>query len=317
MRVLMTGATGLIGKVVGERLVKKGHTVVVLSRDAGRAKKNLSFAAEAFSWDGQSASIPSEAFTGIEGIIHLAGEPIGEGRWNEEKKRRIHDSRVLGTRKLVEALAKHPTCREALKVFVQGSAIGIYGNRGGEVLVESSPSRQEDFLSKVVHEWEVAAGELKMKLAERSSGSAPRLPIVRTGVVLSKAGGALVKMLPVFSAGLGGVLGSGEQWMSWIHIDDIAELFVFCLENEAVDGVLNGVAPKPVQNSEFTAELGRALKRPAFFKVPALALKLALGEMAGTVLASARVLPQRTQEFGFVFRYPNLNQALKEILGKE
>ena len=311
MRVLLTGATGLIGREVGKLLVANGHEVRVLSRDPRRAGRDLPFPAMAFEWDSESETFPSEALTGIEGVIHLAGEPIAEGRWTEDKKRKIRDSRVQGTRRLVQALLsrKETDGRTDLKAFVSGSAIGYYGDRDDETLTEASP-KGEGFLADLVAEWEAQPDLLKAAL-----GPAVRVAKVRTGVVFTRRGGALAKMLPVFTRGVGGKLASGQQWMSWIHIEDIARLFVFCLENPGAEGVFNGTAPEPARNDRFTVALSRAVGRPVFLPVPETALKLALGEMASALLGSQRVIPQRAQELGFEFRFPELVPALEDLGG--
>jgi uncharacterized protein len=299
MRVLMTGATGLIGKETGKRLIESGHEITALVRDPERARKELPFPAKLIKWNAGDV-IPSEAFTGVEGVIHLAGEPVADGRWTEERKQKIRDSRVKGTRELVSAILD---TKLALKVFVLGSAIGFYGDTGDNAVDENS-APGSGFLADVVRDWEAQVEPLS---------ASSRVAIIRTSVVLSRHGGAMEKLLPMFEKGVAGHLGNGQQWMSWIHLEDIARLFAFALENEKAQGVLNGAAPEPVRNDRFTKELARALEKPVFLPVPEAALKLALGEMSATILASQRVLPKKTEEAGFKFDHPEIVEALTEI----
>lgn len=304
MRVLMTGATGLIGKETGKRLVQNGHQLVVLSRDPNRARLQLPFPAEIHAWQEQEP-VPAEAIAGIDGIIHLAGEPVADGRWTEQRKERIYNSRVLGTRRIVEAVLQSQT-RGKLKVFVLGSAIGFYGSRGDDVIDESAP-RGSDFLSGVVNDWENELNLLSEKLPE------VRIAKMRTGVVFARSGGALAKMFPVFARGVGGRLGLGQQWMSWIHLNDIARAMIFALETPLASGVFNATAPEPVRNERFTVELARALQRAVFLPVPEAAIRALFGEMSQVVLASQRVLPKRLEESGFRFEYPEFTKAIHEI----
>ena len=299
MRVLMTGATGLIGKEIGKRLAAGGHEIVVVSRHTeGLA---LPFPARAFSWAGGDQEFPLSALEGVDVVVNLAGEPIAEGRWNDEKKKRIRDSRVLGTRRLIEAIRQ---CKLGPRALVQGSAIGYYGDRGDEVLNESSPIG-EGFLAEVVRDWESEA------MSAKDAGL--RVAIVRTSLVLSSRGGALLKLLPLFAKGLGGQLGGGQQWMSWVHIEDIARIFVYCAEYDSAVGVFNASAPEPVRNDRFTLLLARALDRTPFLPVPESALKLALGEAASAVLSSGRVQAQRLAELGFQFKFADLQDAFANL----
>ena len=308
MRVLVTGATGLIGKEIGKLLVESGHELVVVSRNPAKARLDLPFPAEIFAWQGESEQFPKAALQGVEGVIHLAGESVASGRWTPERKKSIRDSRVMGTRRLVEAISQLGNSDHPLKTFISGSAIGIYGDRGDEILTEDS-APGGDFLSHVTRDWEGEADAL----TRNSKTKHIRVAKIRTSVVISRHGGALEKMLPVFSRGLGGKLGSGQQWMSWIHLEDIARLFVFALETENVSGALNGAAPEPARNERFTVALARALGRSVFLPVPDAALKVALGEMSEAVLGSQRVSAAYVQELGFQFRHPELVPALEEI----
>ncbi len=292
MRALVTGATGTIG----ERLVRAlGPDTIVLSRSPERAKKQLGV--EARAWDGQ-ATVDVD---GIDAIFHLAGEPVAEGRWNTEKKRRIRDSRVLGTRALVQSIA---AAKSKPAVLVSASAVGFYGDRGDEVLTEASAGG-DGFLSEVCREWESEA------MAAESHGA--RAAQVRVGIVLAREGGAFAKMLPLFRSGLAGRLGSGKQWMPWIHVDDIVALFLHAAHAD-VHGALNGVAPDIVTNADFTKALAKAVNRPAFFAAPKLLLSLALGETADVVVASQRAIPKKTLASGFIYREPKLEHALASLL---
>jgi hypothetical protein len=278
MNITISGASGFIGRHLMKSLAQAGHSMRALSRHAP----------------------PAESLREADVIIHLAGEPIAQ-RWTTEAKRRIRESRVAGTRNLVEALARLPRRPEAL---ICASAIGYYGSRGDEILTESS-APGSDFLAEVCAAWE--------REAQAAEAFGLRVVRVRTGLVLDAHGGALQRMLPPFRMGVGGRLGSGQQWMSWIHLKDLAALFQFAVESQ-IRGPLNGVAPHAVTNSDFTRELARALRRPAVFPVPAFALRLLFGEMADVLLASQRVAPGAAQAAGFRFRFPQLAPALASLL---
>lgn len=301
MRVLITGATGLIGREVGKILAEKGISLNVVSRSPNRARLELPFPADIFEWQGESDVFPARALDNVDAVLHLAGEPVASSRWTEEKKKSIYDSRVLGTKRLVEAIGKNPG---KISAFIGGSATGIYGDRGDDVLNETSGAA-DDFLAKVCIDWEKEIDGFTEVTGKRSVK-------IRTGIVLSRHGGALEKLLPIFQKGLGGRLSNGQQWMSWIHIEDIARLFVYALENE-VSGVLNGTSPEPARNERFTVALARALGRPVFLPVPGSALKIAFGEMSTALLGSQRIMPERVIEAGFEFHYPELVKALNEV----
>jgi uncharacterized protein len=241
-----------------------------------------------------------ESLTGIDAVIHLAGEPVAQ-RWTVAAKRRIRDSRVLGTRRLVAAIAK---LNKKPAVLVCASAVGYYGSRGDEQLFESSLPGS-GFLADVCRQWESEA--------DAATALGLRVAKIRTGIALGLGGGALAAMLPAFKLFAGGTFGSGRQWMPWIHIDDLVELFRFAVENR-VSGVCNGVAPEPVANARFTAELGLALHRPALLRIPAFALKALMGEMATMVLGSQRAYPATAKALGFQWRYPLLGEALRNLL---
>jgi uncharacterized protein (TIGR01777 family) len=235
-------------------------------------------------------------------VIHLAGEPLVQ-RWSAEAKRRIHDSRVVSTRNLVAAMAK---LAKKPAVLVSSSAIGYYGSRGDEVLDESSAPGQ-GFLPELCAEWE--------KEARAAEALGVRVVCMRTGVALDPRGGALKKMLPPFKMGVGGRLGDGRQWMSWIHVEDLVSLFRFAMETDSVRGPVNGVAPNPVTNADFTKALGSAVHRPAIFPVPSFGLKMLFGEMSEVLLDSQRVTPKAAEAAGFRCRFPQLDGALKDLLG--
>lgn len=300
MKVVISGGTGFLGRRLSEALVAEGHQVVGLSRRpaAGRGGPGVTLA----QWIADPAGLAT-VLDGAGAVVNLAGESIGGRRWNAAHKARIRSSRVDTTRQIVAALAMLPTP----PVFVSGSATGYYGDRGADTLTESSPPG-DDFLSQVCLEWEREA----MNAAPRA-----RVALVRTGLVLERGGGALPQMLLPFKWFAGGPLGSGAQYMSWIHRKDWVNLVRWLITTAAAQGPYNATAPNPVTNREFARTLGAALHRPSFMPAPAFALKIALGEMAGPLLlAGQRVLPQRALEGGFTFTYPTLEEALAAIVGR-
>ncbi|MFN0087014.1 MAG: TIGR01777 family oxidoreductase [Blastocatellia bacterium] len=300
MKILMTGATGLIGKRLSERLMGEGHELSILSRrpDAGRMAPGM----KTWRWSTEEEPPPREAIEGVDAVIHLAGEPVAAGRWTAEQKRRIRDSRVKGTRNLVDGIKR---AASAPGIFVSSSAVGYYGDRGEEILDEKAHPGT-GFLSEVSEAWEWEA--------ERAADAGVRVATVRTGVVLASEGGALEKMLTPFRLGLGGSLAGGRQWFPWIHIDDIVGILRHGLVTPNLQGPINGVAPGIVRNEEFTRALAAALHRPALFPVPEFALRVMMGEMAGVVLASQRVVHGVALETGYQFQYPKLEPALEAIL---
>jgi uncharacterized protein (TIGR01777 family) len=297
VNLTMTGASGLIGRRLIRNLSNAGHKLTVLSRHAGtHVPKNVAVEV----WDPMKGAAPESGLRGADAVIHLAGEPVAQ-RWNAEAKRRIRDSRVAGTRNLVSTLTR---MSEAPRILVSASAVGYYGSRGDEVLREDS-GPGDSYLAEVCEAWE--------REAEAASALGIRVVRIRIGIVLDAKGGALRQMLPPFRIGVGGKLGDGRQWMSWIHLDDLAAMFQFALENP-VRGAWNGVAPIPVSNADFTRALARTIHRPAIFPVPVLALKLLFGEMSEILLASQRVVPAAAEAAGFRFRFPELGGALANVL---
>jgi hypothetical protein len=300
LRIAVTGASGLIGRALVPFLTTGGHTLVRMARKRRAA-------ADEASWDWELGRIDAARLEGIDAVVHLAGENIG-ARWTQRRKRQIRDSRGIGTRFLAETLAR---LARRPRVLVSASAVGIYGNRGDQALTESSSTTAgaSDFLTEVGREWEAAT--------EPARAADIRVVLPRFGVVLTPAGGALGRMLPAFRLGLGGPLGSGRQQMSWIAMDDLIGAIHYVLMSESLAGPVNATAPYPVSNREFAETLGRVLGRPALVSVPATVLRLAFGEMAEVaLLAGARVLPARLQESGYAFRYPELETALRHLLGR-
>jgi hypothetical protein len=305
VRILVTGATGLIGVKLVEVLRDRGDEVVALSREPERAERSLSAGAQAVAWpDPVAAPPPAQALAGADAVVNLMGEPISQ-RWSDAVKRRIHDSRVLGTRQLVAGIRQLPEA-ERPQILVSQSATGYYGPRAEETLDESA-SPGSDFLAGVVVAWEVEAR------AAESLGV--RVALTRTGVVLTEAGGALGKMLPPFKAGIGGPVAGGRQYISWVHVDDVTGAILHALDDERMRGPVNVTAPAPVTNREFSKALGHVLHRPAVAPVPKLALQLLYGEMAVIVVTGQRVVPQRLQELGYSFRQTDLEPALADVLG--
>ena len=301
MRVLVTGATGLIGSAVCDALLARGDEVVGLSRDPEKARQtNPTVTWHA--WDAGTERPPPAAFAEVDGVVNLIGEEINQ-RLTEEAKKRILESRVTATRNLlqgVEAAGVRP------KVFVGQSAIGYYGDRGAAIIDEESPPG-DGFAAEVPIQWERAEQEAE-RLFER-------VVILRTGLVLSKHGGLVKQLLVPFKLGLGGPIAGGEQFMSWIHIDDEVGVILWALDHESVTGILNATAPEPVTNRELSKALGRALHRPAVFPVPKFAVTLLRGsELADTVAGGARVLPRRALDLGYEFQHPEIGGALESAL---
>lgn len=299
MNALVTGATGFIGRHLLARLDRP----TVLSRNAARAEKELAeFSAKAFAWDPLAGPPPAEAFSGVDTVIHLAGEPVADRRWNAAKKQAIRDSRVIGTRNLVDAIERLDA---RPRVLVSCSAVGYYGDRGDEPLDEASRPA-DDFLAHVCIDWE--------KEAARAESLGLRVAHVRVGVVLGREGGALPKMLTPFKLGLGGRLGSGRQWMPWVHVDDVVGIMLHAATCDQVRGPINATAPGAATNVEFTKALGKALGRPTIFPMPAAVFKLLVGEFAQIVLSSQKIAPQVAQETGYRFAHPEIGPALADLV---
>ncbi|HXI57022.1 MAG TPA: TIGR01777 family oxidoreductase [Polyangia bacterium] len=302
MRILIAGAAGLIGTRLATASAAAGDTVSALVRDVSRASRRLP-GATLHAWEGTAGQPPAAAFDGVDGVVNLMGESISKGRWSEARKKVLRDSRIVSTRALVDAL-RGLTRRP--RVLVSASAVGYYGDRGDEILTEAS-APGTGFLSDLARDWEAEA--------LRAQELGMRVVLIRTGVVLDRHGGMLGTVLPVFRLGLGGRIGSGQQWFPWIHVDDEVGLIRHALTAEGVTGPLNAVAPEPVTNREFTSVLAATLSRPAALAAPAFALRMAVGAKADDVLlASQRAMPVRTLETGFQFRYPLLRPALKAAL---
>jgi uncharacterized protein (TIGR01777 family) len=303
MNVLVTGATGLIGRALCRQLTADGHTVVAVSRSPENASDLNARRVE--QWKPLSGPPPESALQGVDAVIHLAGEPIAARRWTDDQKKRIRDSRVVGTANLVSGIA---AMTKKPQVLVSGSAVGYYGERGDEQLEESSPPG-EGFLAETSEEWEAAAAAVE--------DHGVRCVQIRTGVVLSPEGGAMQKMLPPFKLGVGGPLGSGRQWFPWIHIKDIVGIFRHAMMTSALSGPVNGVAPEPVTNAEFTRALAAVLHRPAFLPVPEFAMRALMGEMADVLFVSQRVVPAAALASGYEFFSPLLAQTLEDLLGSK
>jgi uncharacterized protein (TIGR01777 family) len=284
MNITVTGATGFIGRYLVQSLVKDGHSVRALSRAA---------------WNVFGGEPPAASLTGVDAVVHLAGVPVAQ-RWTRANKEKIRASRAQGTHHLVTALS---TLSQRPEVLVCASAIGIYGDRGDEVLTEDSPAGR-GFLPEVCTAWE--------READLAESLGMRVVKLRFGIALGRSGGALEKMLPPFRAFVGGRLGPGSQWMSWIHIADIVGLIRYTIDHP-LSGAVNATAPKPLRNRDFTRELAHAIHRPAIFPVPSLALRILFGEMAEVLLDSQRVLPKAAEAAGYRFAFPELGPALRDL----
>jgi uncharacterized protein (TIGR01777 family) len=298
MKILVSGSHGLVGRALSKSLTKDGHEIVSLVRRERIAGK------PEIEWHPNKGLIDVEQLEGFDAVVHLAGESIASGRWSDEKKRKIRQSRVQGTTLLSESLARSA---RPPATFVCASAIGYYGDRADELLTETSKPGT-GFLPEVCVAWE--------KATEAAADSGIRTINARFGIILDAEGGALEKMLTPFRMGIGGKVGDGKQWMSWIALDDVEAGLRFVIDDPSVKGPVNFVAPHPVRNEEFTKTLGRVLSRPTIFPVPAFAARVAFGEMADELLlSSAKVEPRRLLESGFRFKYEELRLALKHILG--
>jgi uncharacterized protein (TIGR01777 family) len=296
MKVLITGASGLIGTELQKSIAAKGYDMLLASRKEPADEQHIQ-------WDIEDGFAEPDKLEGIDAVVHLAGESVSGLRWTEEKKKAIRDSRVLGTRSVVDAISK---LKQRPKVFVSASAIGFYGERGDEEVTESSAAGN-NFLAQVSKEWEAES--------RRAEDAGIRTVLLRTGIVLSKDGGALGTMLMPFKLGVGGVIGSGKQWMSWISMDDHIAAINYAIDNENLRGAVNAVSPNPVTNEEFTKSLGEVLYRPTFLPLPEFAVSMVFGEMGDALLlASTKVLPKRLEDAGFEFKYPDLKPAIEHAV---
>ena len=298
MKVLITGASGLIGKALQRSFAEKGYEMLLAGR--GEPKK-----ANEIKWSVEDGFREQDLgrLEGLDAVVHLAGEGIAGLRWTDEKKKAIRESRVKGTHNLVNTLAE---LDKKPKVFIAGSAMGFYGDRGDEIVTETSKVG-DNFLADVAKEWEAES--------RRAEDSGIRTVLLRTAIVLSKDGGALATMLTPFKFGVGGVVGSGKQWMSWVSLDDVVGIINFALENEHLRGAVNVASPNPVTNEEFTKTLGEVLYRPTFLPLPEFAVNLMFGEMGDTLLLnSTRVEPKRLKDAGYEFKFPDLKSAIENAV---
>lgn len=305
MRIVVAGGTGFIGKALCRQLLAAGHEVVVLTRDPARAQGRVPMGAQVARWSPEEPAGLEETLAGAQAVVNLSGESIAAQRWTPEFRQRLVDSRLRSTRTLVQAIRQ---AQPRPRVLVNASAVGIYGSRGEEDLTEASPPGT-GFLAELAVRWEQAADEA------REAGV--RVVKLRIGIVLGEGGGALEKMLLPFRLFVGGPFGSGAQWFPWIHLDDVVGLAQHALEHESVQGAMNVVAPGIVRMREFCQALGKVLGRPSWLPVPAFALRLVAGELGETLLWSQRVVPQVALQTGYAFRYPQVEEALRSLLGKE
>lgn len=304
-KIIISGATGLIGKKLISRLTDKGYSILILTRNKKLAEKSFLQNIEAFEWDyTKPAELLTDLINGSVSVINLAGASIAGKRWNDEYKKLIYESRVLTTSKISAAINN---CKEKPSSFISASASGYYGFDGEEQLTEKSPSGN-DYLANVCKDWESAAFD-----AERRG---VRTVTVRIAVVLDKNEGALNKLITPFKFFAGGHLGNGKQWFPWIHADDLAELFLFSLENKEICGAINGSAPEQIRNKDFCKILGKVMGRPSIFSVPGFMLKLITGEFANYLLKGRRLIPEKALNYGFIFKYNTCEKALKNILNK-
>jgi uncharacterized protein (TIGR01777 family) len=304
-RIAIAGATGSIGTALAASCARDGIAVSALVRDTARGAELLP-SAKLYAWDATRGSPPAEAFEGVDAVVNLIGEPLADKRWNDARKKQLRDSRVVGTRALVDALRDLP---RRPRLLISASGCGIYGDRGGEILTESAQPGT-GYLAELARDWEAEA--------MRAADVGLRVVLMRSGVALAKSSGILRKILPPFRLGLGGPAGSGGQWLPWIHIEDHIGLIRHVMSHEAVSGPLNFVAPEPVTNAEFARALGEVLGRPAVLKAPLFALRARFSSQLvdEVILASQRAMPVRTLETGYSFRHPLLREALAEVLEK-
>lgn len=303
-KIVITGATGLIGKKICEQLQQRGDGIIILSRSIEKARKIFPSAEKIINFDYSTDLFHEnllDALSNCDAVIHLAGENIMARRWTAPHKQKIFESRINSTRYLVNAISN---ISHKPEVLICASAVGFYGN--SETEVNENSEKGKGFLADVTEQWEKSSFDLDKVNVRRVN--------IRAGMVLAKNGGALAKFLTPFKFFIGGPLGSGRQWLPWIHISDLANLFLFALDNKNVCGIVNGVSPNPVTMKEFAAALGKVIKRPSFFKVPEFVLKIILGEASEAVIGGVRVVPQKVLSSGYKFEYENLTAALKDLL---
>ena len=313
MKIVVTGATGFIGRELLLALKQHGHEVVVLSRNPEEAKKKLPYPCSVFKWNPTQESAPLEAFQNVDGVIHLLGERVAGGLWTDERKKAIFESRIRGTENLVKTLSN---LKKKPEVFVSASAIGFYGNRPEETLTETSLSGT-GFLAHTCKYWEKEIFKTPALSEVEGEDLGIRTVAIRIGIVMGQGGGILEKVAPIFQKGLGSVLGNGRQVMAWIHVKDLVNIFIHALERKNIQGPVNGVAPFAVTNEEFSKSLGKVLCRPVLFKTPAFILKILLGEVSTLMLESQKISSEKIQSLGFQFQYPRSEDALKNILGEK
>jgi uncharacterized protein (TIGR01777 family) len=302
MRVIITGGSGLIGRALTDNLIANRHEVVILSRNPDQVR-DLPVSVKVIRWDGASADGWGHLADGAKAIVNLAGESIADGRWTDERKRQLYESRIKAGQAVVEAVK---TTQVKPSIVLQASAVGYYGPRNGQEILEDTPPGN-DFLAQLCVDWETSTAPVEELGVRRV--------ILRTGIVLSTAGGALPRMLLPFKMFAGGPLGSGQQWFPWIHLADEVAAIRFLMEHPQASGPFNLTAPQPLTNAQFGRILGRVIGRPALMPTPSLALKLAFGEMSTVLLDGQQATPHRLQELGFKFNYPQAEPALKELVG--
>jgi uncharacterized protein (TIGR01777 family) len=306
MRVFVAGGTGLIGSRLIRRLYQRQDKIILLTRRSETAREALGSMCSIVDGEPTRPGPWMEALEACDAVVNLTGENLFRQRWNAAFKQAVHDSRVKTTEHLVRALGRRPfNAAGSPRVLVNASAVGYYGAGGDEVLTEESPPGK-DFLARLCVAWEQAA--------RGAEAQGIRVALVRIGVVLAREGGALGQLLPTFQIGMGGPTGSGRQWISWIHHADLVSILLLALDQEAVKGPINAMAPNPVMNRDFAERLGRALHRPALITTPAFALRLLLGEAADMVLTGQRVLPKKALSLGYTFQFPTLDEALADVL---
>ncbi|RAP34506.1 TIGR01777 family protein [Candidatus Marinamargulisbacteria bacterium SCGC AAA071-K20] len=302
MNILITGGSGFIGESIVLALLRLGHHLVLLSRNPKRLENKYGKAVRCYCWDALTGLPPQIAFEGVDAVINLMGEGVADKRWTKRQKQKIYESRVIGTQNLVEGINHYG---DSVSTVVSTSAIGFYNHKQTDEITETSPP-SKTFLSQVCRDWEVALNNLKSK-------NSIRTVIVRIGVVLGD-GGALTKLITPFLYGFGGQIGTGRQWLNWIHLSDLTQLFVMAVENKSYSGIYNGVSPENVRNTLFTKTLAKVLNRTSFFRVPAFVLKILIGEMSDEILYGQRVHPRKLEEAGFLFQFKNLESALENAL---